>query len=154
MSHCAGCCGKYDVPIKGATWVSQYVPCPGCGHDDLQRQLAEGKKELVEGTKAFVALGRQMEAKLAEAQASAVAFRVALAEMKDRLDAVRSEFSLFVAKEYDVVVNERNALRATLTQALELLHEAQDQWGDDYLWKKFGLREAIAKLDAGKEAGG
>ena len=40
MGHCQGCPGKYDVPVKGAEWVSQYAPCPGCGHEE---KIADGE---------------------------------------------------------------------------------------------------------------
>lgn len=51
-------------------------------------------------------------------------------------------------------VAERDALKARLAAALNLLREAETQWSSDYLWKKWGMSEAIAALDVGKEMKG
>jgi len=47
-----------------------------------------------------------------------------------------------------VVAEEREAHRTTVKMATELLTEIRDQWGSDYLWKKWGIDGQIAALIA------
>lgn len=39
-------------------------------------------------------------------------------------------------------------LQHAVTDALKLLEEARAQWGEDYLWKKWEMSEAIADIKA------
>ncbi len=46
------------------------------------------------------------------------------------------------------VAEEREAHRGTIKMAAELLDEIRGQWGQDYLWAKWGLDGQIAAIVA------
>ena len=46
------------------------------------------------------------------------------------------------------VAQEREAHRGTIKMAAELLDEIRGQWGQDYLWAKWGLEGRIAAITA------
>lgn len=170
--HCPGCTKHYGPSPS----------CPGCGHEDLERQLADAKQDALRVFREATASDEALQAKLAEAQAALVSFtahgmadvralwangrvcddcshalcvffREAIRE-RDALQASYDACQDYWSKEEQAWIRERNTLQATLEQARELFSEIKAQWGNDYLWEKWGLSEAIAALDAGKEAGG
>ena len=44
------------------------------------------------------------------------------------------------------IAQEREAHRLTVKMAAELLDEVRAQWGQDYLWKKWGMDGQVAAL--------
>ncbi len=122
--------------------------------EDLERQLAEALRKVehyektVSPSQENVQAQRMLTEKLAEAQAK-------LKEWNARFDPHYDE----AVKTIDLLVAEHNVLKATLAEereahkatmvlVMELLDEIRAQWGDDYLWLKWGLDEQIATIRA------
>jgi hypothetical protein len=50
-----------------------------------------------------------------------------------------------MAAQYDVLAKQLAETEADLQAVVEDLQMAQGQWGDEYLWEKWGLNEALAR---------
>jgi hypothetical protein len=50
-----------------------------------------------------------------------------------------------MAAQYDVLAKQLAETEADLQAVVEDLQIAQGQWGDEYLWEKWGLNEALAR---------